>query len=128
MIIPGHNNNATIPVQCTESNRVGKFNLLDAVIAEQPELVQALLATCKVLVDEPHESGRGRFILAASPLFQELVEGEEIPQYRIEAVRDGCFEDAEKEARRVNSGLYGFIAVRQIIVRAPAIGVHTHLH
>jgi hypothetical protein len=111
-----------------DSNRIGRFNLMYETMADDRELTGALLALCVVLHVDDHESGRGKTYYAASPLFQPLAEGEEIPEYRIESVFDGRFADPEREAGRVDSGRFGFAAVRKIIIRVPTVGVATVVH
>lgn len=104
-----------------DSNRVGKFNLTHELLqggGNRP-MLQALFGLCVVLEAGDHESGRGKTYVAASELFQPLTEGEEIPEYRIEFACNQQFADAEHEAQRMNSGAFGFVAIRQIIVRAP---------
>ena len=110
------------------SNRIGKFNLQHELLrdgAERP-MLQALFGLCVVLGTEAHESGRGLTYIAASDIFQPLAEGEEIPEYRIEFAAGVPFPNPEHEARRLNSGAFGFVAVRQIIVRVPAATFTTH--
>ena len=128
MIVPGHNNSLVLPVSFSESNRIGKFNLLDGRIEHDALMCQALLSVCSVILDEPHESGRGRFIMAASQLFEPLEEGEEIPEYRIEAVCDADFADEEKRRLSVRSGRFRFYATRQNIVRVPPVAMTTSMH
>lgn len=128
MIVPGHNNGSSIQVQFTESNRLGKFNLPDERIDHDAGMCQHLLKLCTVIMDEPHESGRGRFIMAASPLFDALAEGDEIPEYRIEAVCDAQFADEDKRLRAHKSGRYFFAAIRQILVRVPSVGIRAAVH
>jgi hypothetical protein len=112
-----------------DSNRIGKINILYETIREDRELVGALMALLlPVLHVEDHESGRGKTYYAASELFQPIVEDEEIPQYRIEFVHDQPFEDAEREVARVNSGKYGFVAIRNTIVRVPPLHIGGRAH
>jgi hypothetical protein len=104
------------------SNRVGKFNLSHELMgsaAERP-MVDALLSLCNVILRDEHESGRGMEYIATSDLFQPLVEGEEIPHYRIEYAFDMAFDNPELEANRTTTGKFGFVAIRQNIVRVPA--------
>lgn len=105
-----------------DSNRIGKFNLTHELLRDGSArpMLQALFGLCIVLDVEEHESGRGKTYLAASELFQPLGEGEEIPEYRIEFARNQPFLNPEREAQRVNSGEFGFAAIRQIILRVPA--------
>lgn len=110
-----------------DSGRIGKFKITHELLrsgVDRP-MLQALFGQCIVLDSEQHESGRGVQYIAVSDLFQELKEGEEIPEYRIEFAHGVPFDNPELEARRVNSGAFGFVAVRQIVVRAPA--VHTRM-
>jgi len=104
-----------------DSNRVGKFNLLYEVLRDgtQRPMMLALFGLCIILDVDEHESGRGKTYVAASELFQPLTEGEEIPEYRIEFAANMPFANKELEAKRLNSGQFGFVAVRKIIVRVP---------
>jgi hypothetical protein len=110
------------------SNRIGRFRILYTVLEEDRQMCGALFALCRsseehpyaaMLCVEPHESGRGVEYTAACPLFDELKEGEEIPEYRIEFAYDRPFENPEWEARRKESGKFRFAAFRNIIVRVP---------
>jgi hypothetical protein len=106
----------------SSSDRVGKFKILHKSLgdpADQP-LLQALMGLCIVLHVEEHESGRGKQYYASSVLFQPLLEGEEIPEYRIDFAFDSAFPNPEHEAKRINNGAFGFVAIRQHIVRVPA--------
>lgn len=109
-------------------NRIGRINVLYEVIRDEREMVGALMALCVVLECEDHESGRGKTYTCASKLFQPLNDGDEIPEYRLEFVHDQPFELPEREAVRVNSGKFGFVAIRNTIVRAPLAlhGSHPH--
>lgn len=105
----------------SSSPRVGKFNISHELLnnpAERP-MLQALMGLCVVLEVEEHESGRGKQYIATSELFQNLLEGEEIPNYRIEFAFDRAFDNPEYEVRRVDNGSFGFVAIRQHIVRVP---------
>lgn len=104
-----------------DSNRIGKFNLTHELLRDGSvrPMLQALFGLCVVLEAEEHESGRGKTYIAASELFQRLAEGEAIPEYRIEFACNQAFTNPEHEAQRLNNGAFGFVAVRQIIVRAP---------
>jgi len=106
-----------------DSNRIGKFQILHEALRDgsQRPMLQALFGLCVVLEVDEHESGRGKIYVAASDLFQALNEGEEIPEYRIECAANMAFENQEHEARRRNSGVFGFVAIRQIIVRVPPV-------
>ena len=103
------------------SSRVGKFNLTHELLFDGSArpMLQALFGLCVVLDVEHHESGRGKTYIAASDLFQSLAENEEVPEYRIEFACNQSFENPEREAQRSNSGAFGFVAIRQIIVRVP---------
>jgi hypothetical protein len=104
------------------SNRIGKFNVSYEILEDGSArpMLQALFGLCVVLEVEEHESGRGKLYFAASDLFQPLAENEEVPEYRIEFACGMPFPNPEHEQRRLNSGAFGFVAVRQIIVRVPA--------
>lgn len=109
-----------------DSPRIGKFNILREVLQDGRErsLLQALFAVCVVLEAYPNESGRGTTYIAASELFQPLAEGEEIPEYRIEcAWPDQQFRNPDHELDCVRSGEFRFRAVRQIVVRVPAVSM-----
>lgn len=95
------------------SNRIGRFQVAFEVLDDRA-LCEALFSKCVVLASEPHESGRGTGFIAASDLFQELTEGEEIPEYRIDVDH--------------LDGKFTFKAIRQIIIRAPSIGISHALH
>lgn len=113
------------PLAYPDSNRIGRFNVLDEAMDER---VAAMLRIMTVLKVEPHESGRGKTFYAASDLFQPLMEGEEIPEYRIDSAYDCEFPDAEKQARRINVGQFGFVATRQFIIRVPTLNTRIHAH
>jgi hypothetical protein len=105
-----------------DSNRIGKFQILHEVLFDGRErpLLQALFGLCLILDTEDHESGRGKTYIAASALFQPLIEGEEIPEYRIEcAWPDQAFKNPEHENDCIGSAGFRFKAIRQIIVRVP---------
>lgn len=104
----------------SESPRIGKFSLLDGVLADgsnRPWL-QALFGLCVVLETGRDESGRGVEYVCASELFQPLVEGEDVPRYRIECDLAKPFTEEER-AKALESRRFLFYAVRQIIVRVP---------
>jgi hypothetical protein len=82
-------------------------------------MLQALFGLCVILWIEDHECGRGKTYYAASELFLPALEGEEIPEYRIECAPNMKFPNPEDEARRLNSGSFGFVAIRRNIVRVP---------
>ena len=111
-----------------DSNRIGKFNLQHELLRDGSArpMLQALFGLCIVLEVEEHESERGKTYVAASDLFQPLAENEEVPEYRIEFACNQPFTDPEHEGRRLNSGAFGFVAVRQIILRVPTASFITH--
>lgn len=113
--------NNTKEVVFPDSNRIGKFNLAHELLRDgaQRPMLQALFGLCVVLEVDDHESGHGKTYIAASDLFRPLAEGEEIPEYRIEFACNQAFDNPEREASRINSGVFGFCAIRQIIVRVP---------
>ena len=111
----------TLQISHPDSNKIGRFNILTDSLDER---VAALFTIMTVLKVEPHESGRGKTFFAASDLFQPLLEGEEIPEYRIDSAYDCAFPDADKESRRINVGKFGFVAIRQHIIRVPPASVH----
>lgn len=100
--------------------RVGRFALPRDI--ERP-IAEALLSACVVLHDEQVPGGHE--FIAHAPLFEPLMEGEEIPRYRIEFVANCPFEDAGLEAKRVDVGPFGFAAVRQYVLRIPTIAIAT---
>jgi hypothetical protein len=104
-----------------DSPRVGRFQITYELLRDGSHrpMLQALFGLCVVLDVEDHESGRGKTYTAASELFQPLKEGEEIPEYRIECACNMAFENPERELDRINSGAFGFCAIRQIVVRVP---------
>lgn len=110
-----------------DSNRLARINILFDMLREHREMVGALMALLVPLQVEPYESGRGMTYIVACdakvPLFEELAEGEEIPEYRIVWAFDGAFPEPEREARRVSSGKFGFVAIRNTIVRVPAVAM-----
>lgn len=114
-----------IEVCYPDSNRIGKFKILHEALRDgtQRPMLKALFGLCVVLEASEHESGRGKEYIVASDLFQELKEGEEIPEYRIEMTQTRFIDD-DHEARRLNSGAFGFVAIRNFILRVPAIAVH----
>lgn len=112
-----------------DSNRVGKFNIMHELLRDGSArpMLQALFGLCVILETEEHESGRGKVFYAASDLFQPLSDNEEIPEYRIEFACGMPFPDAEYEQKRTNNGPFGFVAIRQIILRVPAAAVRTEM-
>ena len=105
--------------------KVGKFNVLYEHIespADRPWLnaLFSLMLGPPLFVEE-HESGRGKTYIYASELFEPLTEGEEIPEYRIERAFNMAFAEADKEARRLNVGPFGFVAIRNHIIRVPPL-------
>jgi hypothetical protein len=117
-----------------DSNRLGKFSIRDEILndgAERPWL-GALFAMCVVIASHPDESGRGREFIAACKMFEPLVEGEEIPRYRIECESIRPFTEDERARATASCGVR-FYAVRNHIVRAPLLAIHVgarspHLH
>lgn len=107
-------------VRYVDSNRVGQFNITHEGLTNRP-MCAALFALCTVLKELPHESGRGKTFIAASELFEPVLEGAEIPTYRIDFAANRPFEREDYEARRLNSGVFGFVAIRQNIVRVPPL-------
>lgn len=101
-----------------DSNRVGCFHLPDS-IQQDRDLCRALLSVGKVLKHGRHPDGNAETFYVASDMFDPLSEGEEIPVYRIDFVANCPFDDPDKEARRVNVGPFGFVAIRQYILRVP---------
>ena len=125
---------AIVKVPYANSNRIGKVNILYEVLRDEPEMIGALQALLLPIIESfDHASGRGKTYIAASKLFHELQENDEIPEYRIEFVYDQHFENPEREAARINSGRFGFVAIRNHIVRAPLLNIaarasHPSLH
>lgn len=109
----------------TDSNRVAKLDIMYEQLEQNGPMLAALMGLVVVLQVEEHPSGRGKtFIVACKQnvkLFQELNEDDEIPEYRLEFVHDGKFEDPAREASRTNSGRYGFAAIRKTILRVPPV-------
>jgi hypothetical protein len=116
---------STKAVVYPDSNRIGKFNILHEVLQNGREraMLQALFGLCVVLEAYENESGRGKTFVVASDLFEPLREGEEVPEYRIEMAHQRAFEREDLEQRRVNSGEFGFVAIRKIIMRVPPVSV-----
>lgn len=110
-------------VAYTDSNRVGVFNL-SFEQQQDRELMSSLMQLMVVLEAFPHESGRGTTFICASKLFQELHEGEEIPEYRLEF--DHPSRPLEEWARKecTKSGAFGWRAIRNIIVRVPPLNIN----
>lgn len=113
-----------------DSPRIGKFSILREILQDgrNAPWLKVLFGLCVILESGPDESGRGTEYIAASDLFQALKEGEEIPRYRIELARNMAFENPELEARRLGNAAFGFAAVRQNIVRVPAVSMRTTAH
>lgn len=103
-------------VLCEISNRIGCFRVL---FGADPQLMHALSKIITPLRKEPDETGRGIMYYAASDLFEPLNEGDGIPEYRIEAVYDGHFAQADHEARRIEAGQWAFVAIRKIVIQVP---------
>ena len=102
--------------------RIGKFNVLHE---KHGECFTALRKVLKLRHAGAHPSGRGKTYVAESDMFEPLGDGQEIPEYRIESVHDGAFECPIHQARRIDSERYGFIAVRNNIIRVPAVQMRT---
>jgi hypothetical protein len=104
-----------------DSNRIGWFKISHESLQDgaHAPMLKALFGLCVILELAEHESGRGKMYTAASELFQPLAEGEEIPEYRIEFAFDQAFPDPEHEAKRIDNGRFGFVAIRKLIVRVP---------
>lgn len=120
-----------------DSNRVAQIFIPYEAQKDDREKIAALMSILVVLKAEPHENGRGTAFFVACDkdctLFEPLKEGENVPEYRLSSVYDQKFEQEDHEARRVNVGLYGFVAVRKTIIRVPpasmvsgAIGARVH--
>lgn len=104
---------------CETSNRLGCFRVLTKNDLA-PELFKALHKIITPLRKEPDDTGRGVMFYAASDLFEPLLEGAEIPEYRIESIHvDARFPQPDHEARRINSDRFAFVAIRKIIIRVP---------
>lgn len=112
------------------SNRIGQFRILYETLRDDASMCGALFVLCSPSPAHPYaailgvercETGRGMVYIAASPLFDELKEGEEIPEYRLEFAYDRPFENSEWEVRRVESGKFRFAAFRKVIVRVPPL-------
>jgi len=113
-------------VYCKDSNRIGKFRILHELLQDGRETprLSAIFSLCVMFDDETHEdeTGRGLMFYAASDLFQPIAEGSEIPEYRIECAWPGqAFQNPEHETQCMRAGPFRVIAVRQIVIRAPAI-------
>lgn len=117
-----------IELSYPDTNRLGKLLILDRALRDDAAMVGALFGLVKVIKEGRHESGRGKEFYVACPadvpLFEPLREGEEIPEYRVEFVYDRKFERDDLEARRVNNGRFGFVAIRNFIIRVPPIQMH----
>jgi hypothetical protein len=107
----------------TDSNRVGRLLIKHELLREDRALVGALLALCTVIHVEDHESGRGKAFIVACDAMDELAEGGNIPDYRVESTYDQAFENPEWQQRRVDSGKFGFAFFRRIVIRVPAIAM-----
>ena len=107
----------------SDSAKVGVMLITFETMTDR-ELMHALMELCTVLHIEPHESGRGNRFVVVSELFQDLRSQEEIPEYRVEFRTTGIpFENPEFEAKRLNSAGFGFVAIRQNVIRVPAIAM-----
>lgn len=123
-------NTETTEVVYPDSNRIGKFKIPHETLRDgsQRPMLQALFGLCVVLEAYEHESGRGKEYIAASEMFQALNEGEEIPEYRIECAANMAFENPEYQAKRLDSGVFGFVAIRNVILRVPPVSLRTTAH
>jgi hypothetical protein len=108
-----------------DSNHIGKFSVLHEALSDgrNAPWLKALFGLCVVLDTQEDESGRGKQYICASELFEPLRDGEEIPKYRIEMAPLCRFADEFLESRRKDSGQFSFAAVRNTIVRVPAVQV-----
>ncbi|HKQ24109.1 MAG TPA: hypothetical protein VJT81_06670 [Burkholderiales bacterium] len=115
--------NQTIEISYPDSPRIGKFRVLHEFLRDgsRRPMLQALNGLCVILHTEDDETGRGKMFYAASELFQPITEGEEIPEYRIECATNMPFENPEYQRDRINSGIFGFVAIRKIILRVPTL-------
>lgn len=113
-----------------DSNRVGFVLIPHETLKHEGEMFGAFLSLVTVLHVEEHESGRGKQYYVACPvdvpLFEQLGEGEEIPEYRLEFSIEP-FKNEEYEAKRINSGKFGFVAIRRLIVRVPSASLGTKM-
>jgi len=107
----------------SDSNRVGRLLILYETLRDDRAMIGALLALCTVIHVEDHESGRGKAFVVACAGLDELVEGQEIPDYRVECAYDQAFENPEWQQRRHDSGKFGFAFFRKIVVRVPPIAM-----
>lgn len=120
------------PVECkvrySSSNRIGKFRVMYETL-EDREAMRSLFALCVVLEAWEHESGRGREYIAVSELFEEVPEGGEVPQYRIEFDHPSLpLKGREPKAKFLKSLGFEWRAVRQNIVRVPLLNINTTMH
>ena len=113
-----------------DSPRIGKFSIRHEALRDgaQRPMLQALFGLCVILEVSEDASGRGKEYVAASDMFQALEEGEEIPRYRIECATHMAFADPDHEERRLDSGAFGFVAIRNIVVRVPPIALRATAH
>jgi hypothetical protein len=126
--VNGKINGADLLVRYSASNRIGQFRITYEML-EDRELMRALFSLCLVLKAWDHESGRGKEYICASDLFDEVAEGNEVPEYRLEFDHPTLpLADREAAARCVKVGDFGFRAVRKIIVRVPPLAVTQSFH
>lgn len=105
-------------VHYSDSPRVGRF-CLPAKLKEDRDLVRALLASCTTILSHAPVSG-GEEFYAVHPMFDELLEGEEIPSYRIDFFSPG--EEPPEHKPFTSEGLT-FSCTRQFILRVPTVEI-----
>lgn len=113
-----------------DSDKIGCFRILFETLRDCRAQVQALFNLCTVVHVEDDETGRGKMYYAASDLFEQIKEGSEIPEYRIES-REGLnkFDQSEHEARAISStNSFRFVAIKKIIVRVPTLQIGHKAH
>ena len=108
--------------------KVGIMNITHEMHADR-ELMSALMKHVTVLNAQQHESGRGIEYIVSCELFDDLKEGEEIPEYRIEMCPPGMkFDNDEYEQRKQVGTDFRFVAIRQFIIRAPVLSTSLSVH
>lgn len=114
-------------VAYSASNKIGKFNITWEQLNDREIMASLFALLDAVLHCYDHESGRGKTYIAASDkLFQQVEEGGEVPQYRLEFDHPlKPLPDREAAAQCVKSK-HGFSwrAVRNHIVRVPPLNIH----